>query len=132
MSLDWKYKVALKDEGVYKKIEADRNTEVPKEVKDFIAENNGATPSKYKFKAGDDERVFGAVLSFNENEADGDSVFTALWAVEDKKLLPFGIDPFGNYICYRLSDKTVVFEEQESKEQTSTNMGLEEFINSLY
>ena len=46
--------------------------------------------------------ILGGILSFNEeDEQEGiDTVFSAMEAVNDNDLLPFAIDPFGNYICY--------------------------------
>ena len=81
---------------------------------------------------GNNEKVFGSVLSFNCNERDTDSVFIALSVIKDTNLIPIGIDPFGNYICYSLKDNTVVFWNHEDGNITSTGLSLDNFINSLY
>ena len=128
----WKYKSDLLDEEVYTRIENERGIEIPSEIKELISEANGATPSKYKFVVGDKERVLGSILSFNENEPDSDSVFTALMVVKDANLLPFGIDPFGNYICYNLSTQNVDFLDHENGNVSSTEKNLKEFLKSLY
>ena len=56
----------------------------------------------------------------------------ALEAVEDKNLLPFAIDPFGNYICYQLNEKQIVYWDHENDAVTTTGKSLKEFIESLY
>lgn len=128
----WKYKSDLLNQDVYTRIESERGIEIPSEIKELISEANGATPSKYRFVADDKERVLGSMLSFNENEPDSDSVFTALIVVKDTNLLPFGIDPFGNYICYNLSTQSVEFLDHENGNISSTGKNLNEFLESLY
>ena len=101
-------------------------------LKEFILKTNASTPSRYNFMLGNNERVFGAVLCFNENEPEVDSVFDALEVIEDKDLIPFGIDPFGNYICYSLKEKKIVFWNHETGRTESTEKSLEDFVESLY
>ena len=132
MDIEWKYKIGLVDENVFAEIEKERGVMIPAELKEFIKENNAATPSKYNFMVGNVEKVFGAVLSFNRGETDTDTVFTALAVVEDGQLIPFGIDSFGNYICYSISNDEVVFWDHENGTVTSTEKNLTEFVSSLY
>lgn len=132
MSIVWKYKIELKDEKVFCEIEKERNIKIPNELKKFIIEANAATPVKHCFDLQGTEKVFGSVLSFNRKEADTDSVFVALEVIKDKELLPFAIDPFGNYICYNLKTNTIDFWEHEVAKVYATKYKLEEFIDSLY
>lgn len=132
MGITWKYKIELKTSSVFKEIEKLRKIIFPGELKKFVLENNAATPSRYNFMLGNDEKVLGAILSFNHDESDGDSVFTALSIIDDKNLIPFGIDPFGNYICYSLKDAEIVFWQHETGAVRSTGASLEQFIASLY
>lgn len=132
MNIVWKYKIEVANKNVFAEIEKERGIKIPDELKNFIMNANAATPSKYNFMAGNVEKVFGAVLSFNRGEADTDSVFAAISTVEDKKLLPFGIDPFGNYICYSLDSKAIVFWDHETNNTTVVCDRLTEFLDSLY
>ena len=91
---------------------------------------NAASPSKHKFMVGDTERVFGGVLSFNRD--DSDSVFSALRAVRDKDYLPFAVDPFGNFICYSLTNKKIYFWNHEKGTFDPTGYSLSKLIKSLY
>lgn len=132
MNIVWKYKTEVSNTNVFTEIEKERDVKIPDELKDFIKETNAATPSKYNFMLGNVEKIFGGVLSFNRNEPDTDSVFIALMAVEDKKLMPFGIDPFGNYICYHLDSKAIIFWDHETDYTDVICNSLVEFLNFLY
>ena len=132
MNIVWKYKINLADRDVFAEIEKKRGIVIPDEVKDLIVEANAATPNKYNFMVKSSERVLGAILSFNKNEEDTDTVFTALEVVEDKNLFPFAIDPFGNYICVNLTTEEVVFWNHETGETSSTEKNINDFLKSLY
>ena len=132
MGIIWKYKIDVADKKVFTEIEDERNISFPTELKEFILNTNAATPSRYNFMVGNNERVLGAILSFNHNEIDTDSVFSALSVIDDKNLIPFGIDPFGNYICYSLSDGQVVFWNHETSRIESTGKKFDAFIDELY
>lgn len=132
MNITWKYKIDLADEAVFAEIEKEWGRAVPQKVRELARECNGATPSRYNFMAGSTERVVGAVLSFNKNEEDTDTIYTAMDVVEDKNLMPFGIDPFGNYICCQISDGKVVFWDHETGTVTTTDQDMGEFLEGLY
>lgn len=132
MNIVWKYKIDLEDERVFSEIEKDRNIQIPQDLKELIKEGNAATPDKYKYIIGSTEKVVGAILSFNKDEKEADSVYTALSVIEDKNLMPFAIDSFGNYICLEISSNNVVYWDHESGDVFSTEKNIEEFMNSLY
>lgn len=132
MDITWKYKIELQDESVFSEIEKERGIIIPEDLKELIVKANAATPSKYNFMIGTVEKVFGAVLSFNKNEKDTDTVYTALKTIENKKLFPFAIDPFGNYICYNIGENEVVFWDHETDTVSSADKNLEQFLESLY
>lgn len=132
MELIWKYKIDVEDANVFEKIGEKRGIIFPEDLKKFILECNAATPSKYCFMVGNNERVFGAVLSFNLNETEAESVFDVLPIIVDKNLIPFGVDPFGNYICYAVREKEIVFWDHETDKVISTGKILKDFIKELY
>lgn len=132
MELIWKYKIDVEDANVFEKIGENRGIIFPEDLKKFILECNAATPSKYCFMVGNNERVFGAVLSFNLNETEAESVFDVLPIIVDKNLIPFGVDPFGNYICYAVREKEIVFWDHETDKVISTGKILKDFIKELY
>lgn len=130
MKLDWDYKIDLEDEGVFSNIEKSRDITIPDNLKKLIIAENGASPKRYCFMLGNNEKMFGAVLSFNKDDID--TVYTALEVVEDRNLLPFGIDPFGNYICLNLDSGEVEFYDYETEKVESTGNKLDAFLESLY
>ena len=132
MENTWKYKIDLRDEQMFGKIEEQLQLSFPEKLKAFIRAHNAATPARHKFMVGVSEQVFGAVLSFNEKEEEADTVSTALKAVRGEDLIPFGIDPFGNYICYRTEDGKIVFWEHETGKYQNTELTLDRFLDSLY
>ncbi len=132
MNTEWKYKIEVTNINVFTEIENERHISFPPELKKLIIEANAATPVKYNFMVGNTEKVLGAILSFNRDEIDTDTVFVALSAIIDTNLLPFGIDPFGNYICYALKNKSIVFWDHETDRVTFISKSLSEFIESLY
>ena len=132
MNLEWKYKIDLKDDEVFEEIQKKYKIVINDEIKEFIIKYNAATPSKYKFMLKTDEKVFGAVLSFNKNEEGVDTIDNALEIVKNIKVLPFGIDPFGNYICYDAEKSEVVVWNHENNEIIGTEKNINEFLESLY
>ncbi len=132
MSIMWKYKIDIKDMTVFDEIEEMRNIVFPEDLKKFVIKTNAATPSDYKFMLGNSERVFGAVLSFNRDDRDVDLVFTALNVISDNNLLPFAIDSFGNYMCYSIQNKTIVFWNHENGSIEYVAASLDKFIGLLY
>ena len=130
--MEWKYKIDLSDENVFGVIEKERGVVLSDEFKSFIKEANAATPDKYTVVVGNAERVVGAIFSFNKNEQDVDSVFTGLAVVKDNNLIPFAVDPFGNYFCVNADSDEVLYWEHESQETVSSGKKLNDFIDSLY
>lgn len=132
MSIVWNYKINLNDKGVFSEIEGNRGIKIPDELKKLIVDGNAATPEKYNFMVESTERVLGAILSFNKEEEDTDTVYTALEVITDKDFFPFAIDPFGNYICMNLKNEEIVFWNHETGEVNSTGKKLDAFLKSLY
>lgn len=132
MSIKWKYKIELKEENVFDEIEEMRNITIPKKIKDFINIANAATPSLDKITIKNTEKVIGAILTFNKDDKDVDSVFTALQCINNKDLLPLAIDPAGAYFCYSLSEKCIVYYDNEEEIYYYTSYNLDGFINGLH
>ena len=132
MSIKWKYKIEIKDKEIFNEIENERNIIIPSGVINFLCEVNAATPSLDTVMIGNDEKVLGAILTFNRDDKDVDSVFTALTIIENNDLLPFAIDPSGNYFCYSVNKKCVVYYNHEEDEYIYTSYDFEQFIKELH
>lgn len=131
MGIQWKYKIDLTDDAI-SKISKKYNVTIPDDLINLLKEANASTPSKVKFMLGVDERILGAILSFNPGETEADSFETAMTAELEKNILPFGIDPFGNYICYNVKNGNIVFYDHEDDSIKVIADNLKEFLNMLY
>lgn len=125
-----KYKINLKDKNVFNDIEEEYDIRIPNGFKRFIIDNNAATPEKHRIIIGNQERVFGSVLSFNKD--DDDNVFRYLKRFIPNNLLPFGLDPFGNIFCIDLKSGDVQFWNHEIDKTYSAHCNLSNFVSSLY
>lgn len=132
MNIKWKYKVDLCTDKAFEKVEKKLSTSIPEELKVLIKKANGASPDKKNVKVKGVERVFGSVLSFNENEQEADDIYTALLSIQDKNLVPFAIDPFGNYFCISGDTHSVVFWSHEENNVIDSGQKLADFLNDLY
>lgn len=142
--INWEYKVDITDDSIFSKMEKKYHITFDSELKELISMGNGAVPTKkgnsygYRFKAGTSEHVFGSMLDFNfDSKEDSDYAYMAIDAIRSNTnrynhLIPFGIDPFGNYICYDTKMKKVVFWSHETDVVTSTDKNLNDFFQSLY
>lgn len=131
MSIDWKYKIELKKDALAE-IESKYQVIIPDELKDLLIKANAATPSKTRFMLKVDEKVLGAILSFNPDEKEADSFETAMNIGFEKNMIPFGIDPFGNYICYNTDDGSIMFFDHERDSFEKISVTLQEFLDKLY
>ena len=129
---NWKYKIDIKSASVFNEIEKQYRIKFADELREFITEHNGATPEKYHFMIENTEKVLGAVLSVNQGESDVDTIYSALSCIENSAIIPFAIDPFGNYICYSSATGMIVFWDHETNSVLSSEKNLTEFIDSLY
>ena len=130
--MKWKYKIELSNEKVFEEIEKERGIIIPGMLKELIKETNASTPEKYNCIIGNTERVLGAILSFNKEDQDIDTVFTGLEVVKDKNLIPFAVDPFGNYFCLNTDNGEVLYWEHESQKTEGSGKTLNDFIASLH
>lgn len=131
MDIEWKYKIDLVDNAL-SEMSNKYQVIIPDDLKNLLKIANAATPSKTRFMLKVDEKVFGAVLSFNQNEKEADSFESAMNIGFEKNIVPFGIDPFGNYICYNTDNGSIMFFDHEEDNLVEIASTLEEFLNKLY
>ena len=76
MSIEWKYKIDLSDNAISTLTEK-YGIYIPDDIVELLEKANAATPSKTKFMLKVDEKVLGAILSFNPGETEADSFESA-------------------------------------------------------
>ena len=131
MNIEWKYKIDLTENMLSETI-AKYQVVIPDDLKELLMIANAATPSKTRFMVKVDEKILGAVLSFCPDEKEADSFESAMKIGFDKEFIPFGIDPFGNYICYDTTNGNIMFFDHEEDDMTEIALTLEEFLSKLY
>lgn len=131
MNNEWNYKEDLQDSEAFEKIEKQYDIKIPPKLKDFVVGHNGASPSECVFNSEGREHLFGAVLSFDSRETCKTTVYQAMDTVQNKSVIPFAEDPFGNYICLSLENGKVLFWNHETEKMTVAGDELESFLKGL-
>lgn len=131
MNMEWKYKIDL-EKNALAKISEKYSVVIPDDLKNLLMTANAATPSKTRFMLKVNEKVLGAILSFNPGEKEADSFESAMIVGFEKNIVPFGIDPFGNYICYHTGNGSILFFDHEEDRLDEIASSLEEFLGQLY
>lgn len=126
MNIEWKYKIDL-TENALSEISRKYQIVIPDDLTELLMTVNAATPSKTRFMLKVDEKILGAVLSFNPNEKETDSLESAMSIGFEKN-----IDPFGNYICYNTLNHSIVFFDHEKDRLEEIASTLSGFLEKLY
>ncbi|MEK5049182.1 MULTISPECIES: SMI1/KNR4 family protein [Bacillus] len=104
-NIEWKYADDSVTEEFVRKIGGLMGIKFPKDYIDCAKENHGANVMPYCMDVEGIERVFGSLLSFDKESSD--------YIVNDyhnyrvtlpNGVVPFGIDPAGNLICFDYKD----------------------------
>lgn len=119
--LTWKLAKPLAEDTAIRKLEKDLGRVLPEDYVECVMKNNAGYPSLKKFATVSAvEHICNNLLSFDEKK--DVNIFNTYESVvassENKMLLPFAADPFGNYICFDFSGATVkvVFWQHETNE----------------
>lgn len=130
----WKYVSPLKDENAIKKIEEKYCFAIPEDLKECIIHNNAGVPSVSTFdleaKKG---MVLGGLLSYNKGDLDSIYDYIDLFECSEckkLKMLPFALDPAGNFIC--IKDNAIVFYDHETDKTQKISNSFTDFLKSLY
>lgn len=99
-----------------------------------VIANNGGRPNKKVFDTDKTkERELKSFLSFNKN--DRETVWKIFeWNKEEltDKYIPFGIDNFGNLICFEASNDKIVFVNHEDMSVEIIADNFDAFMSGLY
>ncbi|PED05041.1 SMI1/KNR4 family protein [Bacillus pseudomycoides] len=130
-NLEWKYADDPVTEEIVKKIGHSMGIKFPKDYIDCAKVNHGANVIPYCFDVEGIERVFGSLLSFDEESSDYIvKDYNNYRATLPNGVVPFGIDPAGNLICFdyksHKEDPIVVFWEHEGAWEKNALMESEE------
>lgn len=117
-NLEWKYADDPITEEIVGKIGQAMGIKFPKNYIECVKVNHGANVVPYCFDVEGIERVFGSLLSFDEGSSDYIVTdYDNYRATLSNGVIPFGIDPAGNLICFDYKNHNenliVIFWEHE-------------------
>jgi len=100
-TIDWQFADEPVSKNYVEKIGIELGFNFPKDYIHCAAENNGANAEPELFLVGNKEKVFGTLLSFdNESDEFIVDVYNRYNKTLPNKVVPFAFDPAGNLICF--------------------------------
>ena len=115
-NLTWKYVSPLKEGSEVDVLELKYCFVLPEDLKECIVKNNAGVPSLAAFDVGENKgMIFGGLLSFNEGDVDSIYDYIHLFETDDGKslkMLPFALDPAGNFLCIE-NNKVVLYDHEQ-------------------
>jgi len=117
--LEWQFADETVSEDYVGRIGDDLGFIFPKDYVSCVAINNGANVEPELFNVGNRERVFGTLLSYDdENDEFIVDVYNSYKNSLPNEVVPFAFDPAGNLICFdykgHKENPIVVFWEHEN------------------
>ncbi|UKS64956.1 SMI1/KNR4 family protein [Rossellomorea marisflavi] len=117
--IEWQFADAAVSEEYVKKTGSELGFELPEDYIKCVALNNGANVEPDLFNVGNKEKVFGTLLSYDQdNDEYIVDVFNSYKATLPNGLVPFAFDPAGNLICFDYKESKdspfIVFWEHEN------------------
>ncbi|GHU46580.1 hypothetical protein FACS1894200_00420 [Spirochaetia bacterium] len=129
--ITWKYVKKLQNEASIEAFEEINKVRFPSDLKECIKQNNGGRPDKKVFNTDKEkERVFKALFSFNESDAENIYTFFPIIRKEAPDLLPFASDPGGNFLCVKDSKIVLFLHETGTIENAADSFS--DFLSKLY
>lgn len=140
MMLNWKYgSKILKDDIIV--LEKELGIKYPKEYAELVLNFDEASPTLdcWDILDGEKEKVFDHLISLSSENIN--NVFNTYMILKNEfgisSLIPFAVDPFGNYICFLNTNMKVYYYDCDNfdnqnyiGEYVADSFG--EFICSLY
>ncbi len=127
--MEWKYVKPTTIENI-EKVEKELGYVFPNDFKEFILKNNYGTPENNIFYLADGtQRVFGGLLSFNEE--DEEYIINFNKSSNSVNFITIALDPFGNKIAYEKTTNEIAFINHETDESSIIASNWKSFEESL-
>lgn len=105
VNVKWKYSDRTINIDDIKKVEEILEIKFPQDYEQYAIYNNGANLEPNCFEMGNNQKVFGALLSYDEHSIDNIlSVYSRINKFLPRKVIPFACEPSGDYICFDYND----------------------------
>lgn len=132
--MEWKYIKQLKSTDLIDDYEILVKYVFCDSFRKCVTHNNGGRPSKRIFDTNKaKEREIKSFLSFNKE--DRETVWKIIeWNKDElsNKYVPFGIDNFGNLICFDARNDKIIFINHEDMSIEIIADNFDSFMNNLY
>lgn len=132
----WKYVKKLINNDNIQRFEQKIHRDLPIDFKETVALFNGGRPDKSNVLIDNKERILKSLLSFNKE--DKENIFAVYEWVEsqlERNLIPFAIDPAGNYFCFEYTNfknVSIVFWNHENQNHYTICDTFSELLHKLY
>ena len=124
--MEWKFVKATTKENIAK-VEKKLDYIFPDDFKECVLKNNYGTPENNIFYLPDGtQKVFGGLLSFNEE----DEEYIVNFNKQDDIVI-IALDPFGNKIAYEKNINEIVYQNHETNEISIIASNWQSFEASL-
>lgn len=132
--MEWKYVKSLKSEDLVNEFECLVKYSFPDSFRTCVIENNGGRPNKRTFDTNvRRERELKSFLSFNKEDKE------TVWKIQEwntneleDRYIAFGIDNFGNLICFDANNDHIIFINLEKGSIESIAHDFDSFLKGLY
>ena len=132
--LAWRGYKETQDTSLLKAIENDNQIIFPVEYKETVMRFNKGVPSKKLIQCDGKERVFARLITITP-DMHPNVIDAGRWVEDNKRVIPFGLDPFGNLFAFRYSgteDYEIVFLDEERGTIHVICSSFSDFLDSLY
>lgn len=135
--MEWKFKKNGLHDSQINLVEQELYVKLPIDFVQIIKQYNGARPSLISFDLENEkEKVFDSLIDFSSNSKNNIFEIHKRFINDGvKKIIPFGEDGFGNYICFQYQNSenpNIIFYNHETNEVKHIADDFKEFIEMLY
>ncbi|NBJ14839.1 MAG: SMI1/KNR4 family protein [Dehalobacter sp. 4CP] len=133
----WKYVKTLNNKKDIKRFEEIIHKVLPSDYKEIVGNYNGGRPDKSAVMLQSKrEVVFKTLLSFNKEDKENIfAVYDWVGSQLQKGLIPFAIDPAGNYFCFDYNNNkngSVVFWNHENQQYILICNTFTQLLENMY
>lgn len=117
-----------------KEVETKYHFEFPEALRNLLLVHNGGSPDKMIFSKGTQDYVASDFMPIKSKKAKDLTIPATLDDIGDiipNNVIPFVMDPFGNYIVFDKTDGNIYFLDMEDQSLVFLSDDFEKFMSSL-